>query len=260
MLITLTTDFGLQDSFVGVMKGVIAGINSQAVVVDVTHGIPAQDILAGALTLRHSVEYFPRGTIHVAVVDPGVGSMRRPILIECDGSYFIGPDNGLLSMAIADKEPGAIVDLCNDAYHRRPASATFHGRDIFAPVAAHVSLGVPPAALGRSLESFNRLALPKIARATAEIVGEIIYVDRFGNLFTNIGERDLTGLEREQMELTLGAIRISGLASNYVAANAGDFVAVVNSWGLVEIAVNRGSASRNAGARIGDKVKITIAN
>lgn len=258
MLITLTTDFGLQDCFVGIMKGVIAGINSAAAVVDLTHGIPAQDVMAGALTLRHSIGYFPRGTIHVAVVDPGVGSSRRPVLIECDGSYFIGPDNGLLSLAIADKKPGLIVQLSNPAYHLQPLSTTFHGRDIFAPVAAHLSLGVPATEFGRSWETFYRLALPKISRSAAEIVGEIIYIDRFGNLFTNIQEHDLTGLAREQVEITLGAIRIPGLASNYAAANAGNCVAVINSWGLLEIAVCRGSAQQNTGAKFGDKVHLSI--
>jgi hypothetical protein len=259
MLITLTTDFGLQDSFVGMMKGVIAGINPTAAVVDLTHGIPAQDVIAGALTLRHSIGYFPRGTIHVAVVDPGVGSARQPVLIECDGSYFIGPDNGVLSLAIADKKPELIVHLSNSAYHLQPMSSTFHGRDIFAPVAAHLSLGMPVTAFGRNLETFYRLAFPKAVRSNAEIVGEIVYIDSFGNLFTNIEEHDLTELAREQIEITLGAIRIPGLASNYAAANAGNFVVVVNSWGLLEIAVSRGSARQKTGAKIGDKVKVTIA-
>jgi S-adenosylmethionine hydrolase len=258
MIITLTTDFGLQDSFVGTMKGVIAGISPTATVVDLTHGIPAQDVLAGALTLRHSIAYFPRGTIHVAVVDPGVGSARRPVLIECDGSYFIGPDNGLLSLAIADKKPGLIVHLSNPGYHLQPVSRTFHGRDIFAPVAGHLSLGVPVTAFGRSLETFDRIALPKVVRSAAEIVGQIIYIDSFGNLFTNIGEHDLTGLAREQIQITVGAIRIPGLASNYTAANAGNFVAVVNSWGLLEVAVYQGSARQNTSAKIGDKVKVAI--
>lgn len=255
MLITLTTDFGLQDPFVGIMKGVIFGINPQVKVIDMTHCIPAQDILAGALTLRHSTAYFPRGTIHVAVVDPGVGSGRRPVLVECDGSYFIGPDNGVLSLAIAEKKPSYIAHLSNPAYHLQPTSATFHGRDIFAPVAAHLSLGAPPSALGESLETFFRLAFPKPLRKPNEITGEIVYIDHFGNLFTNIEERDLTGLADTRLEIILGAVRISRPASNYAAASAGDFVAVVNSWGLLEIAVYRGNAQQAAGAKIGDKVK-----
>src|SRR5574341_2016219 len=146
MLITLTTDFGYSDPFVGIMKGVIARINPNAQVIDLSHGIPPQDIMAGALVLRHSVSYFPRGAVHVAIVDPGVGGARRPLLIECDGSYFVGPDNGLLSLALEDKQPARIVELSNPSYHLQSASKTFHGRDIFAPVAAYLSLGIAAAA------------------------------------------------------------------------------------------------------------------
>src|SRR5688572_5231964 len=148
MIITLTTDFGYQDSFVGIMKGVIAGINPQARVIDITHGIPPQGILAGALTLRHSVKYFPSGTIHVAVVDPGVGSSRRPLLIQDQGNYFLGPDNGILSLAVENIESAHIVQLTNPTYHLHPTRTTFHGRDIFAPAAAHLSLGTPLKAFG----------------------------------------------------------------------------------------------------------------
>jgi S-adenosylmethionine hydrolase len=256
MMITLTTDFGLQDSFAGLVKGVIVGINPAVIVVDLTHGIPAQDVVGGALTLRHSIGYFPQGTIHVAVVDPGVGGARRPLLIECDGSYLIGPDNGLLSLAVGDKKPSLVVELSNPAYHLRPTSVTFHGRDVFAPVAAHLSLGVPITAFGPRLDTFHRLALPKVYRTATEKAGEIIYIDGFGNLFTNIEENDLKGLAANQIEITLGAIRIAGLAPNYVATNVGHFVAVVNSWGLLEIAVCQGNAQQKSGAKIGDQVRV----
>ena len=153
MLITLTTDFGYKDAFVGIMKGVIFAINPQGPNNRFKHAIPAQDITAGALTLRYAVSYFPRGTIHVAVVDPGVGTARRPLLIESDGSYFIGPDNGIFSLTLAGKQPIRIVHLSNPNYRLQPTSATFHGRDIFAPAAAHLSLGVDPGDFGTSLES-----------------------------------------------------------------------------------------------------------
>jgi len=256
MLITLTTDFGLQDPYVGIMKGVIAGINPAVEVVDLTHGIPAQDIMACALTLRYSIRYFPHGTIHVAVVDPGVGSPRRPLLIECDGSFFIGPDNGLLSLAVGDETPAQIVQLSNPAYHLRPTSVTFHGRDIFAPASAHLSLGVPLDAFGERVENFIRLAIPEVICQGNEITGEIIYSDNFGNLFTNIEEHDLTGRPGKCFEIVLGKIRIAGVAPNYAAAGAGDLVAVINSWGLLEIAVNRGSAQKRSGAMIGDTVRV----
>jgi S-adenosyl-L-methionine hydrolase (adenosine-forming) len=258
MLITLTTDFGQQDSFVGIMKGVIAGIDPEATVVDLTHGIPAQNILAGALTLRHSIEYFPRGTTHVAVVDPGVGGERRPLLIESDGNYFIGPDNGLLSLAVGTRKPNCVVELSNPAYHLRPTSGSFHGRDIFAPVAAHLSRGVPVAEFGKRLETFHRLILPEVSRTLTELSGEVIYVDGFGNLFTNISRHDLTGFVHQQWAITLGSIRIPGLSPNYAATHPGNFVAIINSWGLVEIGVYQGNAQRRSGAKVGEKVRFTI--
>src|SRR4026207_81655 len=135
MVITLTTDFGYQDPFVGIMKGVIATINPQAQVIDLSHGVPAQNVMVGALILQHSIPYFPAGTIHVVVVDPGVRGARSPILIEHGGSYFVGPDNGVLSLALEGKAPESIVELTNGRFHLQHVSKTFHGRDIFAPVA-----------------------------------------------------------------------------------------------------------------------------
>jgi S-adenosylmethionine hydrolase len=256
MLITLTTDFGYQDAFVGVMKGVISGINPNAQVVDLTHGIPAQDVMAAALTLRHAIGYFPRGTIHVAVVDPGVGSARKPLLIEADCNYFIGPDNGILSLALEGKTPGRMVHLSNPAFHRQPTSRTFHGRDIFAPAAAHLSLGVPPVNFGEPLDSFVHLTLARIVRRERQIGGEIIYIDGYGNLFTNVSEHDLTGLPNSGLAIALGPIRVRGVASSYASVGAGEFVAVINSWGLLEISIHKDSAQRLSGAKIGDKVQV----
>jgi len=258
MVITLTTDFGYQDSFVGIMKGVIAGINPQAQVIDLTHGIPAQDILAGALTLRHSIQYFPRGTIHVAVIDPGVGSSRRPILVESAGNYLIGPDNGVLSLALQGGNGNRITHLSNSAYHLQPTSATFHGRDVFAPVAAHLSLGVPPTAFGETLEEMVRIELPVVIREGQRLHGEIIYIDSFGNLFTNIDRHDLTGIAEDTLEIILGSIRVIGLATKYSAVAEGDFAAVFNSWDLLEIALNRDNAQKKTGAKIADKVEINF--
>jgi len=259
MIITLTTDFGYQDAFVGVMKGVIAGINPQARVIDITHGIPSQDILAGALILRHSVKYFPPGTIHVAVVDPGVGNARRALLIEHAGNYFIGPDNGVLSLAVQNIESARIVQLSNPTYHLQPTSTTFHGRDIFAPAAAHLSLGVIPTAFGRTLDDLVRLAVPEVARHGQGMHGEIVYIDSFGNLFTNIREHDLTGLPVAILDFVVGSVRIRGLSQNYAPAKKGEFVAVLNSWGMLEIAVYKDNAQQRTGAKIGDKVEVVLA-
>jgi S-adenosylmethionine hydrolase len=258
MLITLTTDFGYQDAFVGIMKGVIAGINPQAHVIDITHGIPPQDILAGALTLRHAVRYFPRGSIHVAVIDPGVGSARRPLLLEWDGNYFIGPDNGVLSLAVENIEPTQIVHLSNPAYHLKRTGTTFHGRDIFAPAAAYLSVGVSPMAFGEALENFVKLALPEVVRQGRSIEGEIVYIDSFGNLFTNIREHDLTGLPRNKLDIVVRSVTIRGLSKNYASAGVGEFLAVVNSWDMLEIAVYKDNAQKRIGAKIGDKVEIAL--
>jgi len=258
MLITLTTDFGYRDPFVGIMKGVIAGINPNARVIDLSHDIPPQDIMAGALVLRHSVPYFPAGAIHIAVIDPGVGSARRPLLIECDGNYFVGPDNGVLSLALAGKRPARIIHLSNSTYHLQPVSATFHGRDIFAPVAAYLSLGVAPAAFGESVDGIVSLQIAEVTRAARRISGEIIYIDGFGNLFTNISERDLTGLTADKVVISLRDATIRGVVSSYVAGVEGELVALVNSWGLLEIALYKGSARQRTAAQIGDKVEIML--
>lgn len=257
MIITLTTDFGYTDPFVGVMKGVIAGINPHAQVFDLSHGILAHDIMGGALVLRHSASYFPRGTIHVAVVDPGVGSARHPLLIESDGQYLIGPDNGVLSLALANKSAERIVQLSNTSYHLQPTSTTFHGRDIFAPVAAHLSLGINPGAFGDLVDDYVRLSWPQLMKSDRGIDGEIIYIDRFGNLFTNIKEQDLRALPKDKLCVSLdNNINIDGLAPNYAAGADGGFIALINSWGLLEIALYKDSAQRSCQTRIGDKVHI----
>jgi S-adenosylmethionine hydrolase len=256
MLITLTTDFGYQDSFVGIMKGVIYAINPDAHVIDLTHGVPPQNVMAGALILQHSIRYFPPGTIHVVVVDPGVGSSRRPILIEFDGSYFIGPDNGVLSVAFERKQPSSITLLSNLAFQLNPTSNTFHAREIFAPVAAHLSLGVPPTEFGEKLDTFVELIIPKLVRRDQRIDGEIIYIDNFGNLFVNIRERELAGLAKERLRISLGPVEVGGLSNNYSTVGIGEFACVFNSWGMLEIALNKGSARKRTGAKIGDKVTI----
>jgi S-adenosylmethionine hydrolase len=258
MIITFTTDFGYQDSFVGIMKGVIAGINPQARVIDITHGLSPQDVLAGALTVRHLVKYFPPGTIHVAVVDPGVGSARRPLLIECDGNYFIGPDNGILSLAVENIRSAHIVHLSNPTYHLRPTSMTFHGRDIFAPAAAHLSLGIPASAFGEPWDKIVRVSIPEVVRKERGIEGEIVYIDKFGNLFTNIGEHDLSGQPVETLDIVIGSIWVRGMSQNYARAQEGQFVAVLNSWDLLEIAVYKDNAQKRTGAKIGDKVEIVL--
>jgi hypothetical protein len=258
MLITLTTDFGYDDPYVGIMKGVILGIDPQARIVDLSHGVPAQDIMAAALLLRHSLPYFPRRTIHIAVVDPGVGSARRPLLVEADGHHLLGPDNGVLSLALDQRRPTRIIDLSNPNYYLRPTSATFHGRDIFAPVAAYLSLGIAPEAFGQIIRDWVELPWPAILRTETTIEGEIVYIDGFGNLFTNIRAHDLEELSGRPLSITVRDLSIPGLASNYAAVEPGKYVALINSWGLLEIAIYKESAKRRSGAIVGDKVKVAL--
>jgi len=209
------------------------------------------------LALRHAISYFPDRAIHVVVVDPGVGGGRRPLLIQSESRFLVGPDNGVLSLALGGKEPDCAVCLSNGAYHLKPASATFHGRDVFSPVAAYLSLGLPPRAFGEPVREFVRLPFPAARVSGGDIEGEIVYIDAFGNLFTNIDESDLAGLRRDQLTISLGRLSLSGIAPSYSSVPDGDYVAVINSWGVLEIAVYKGSAQERAEAKIGDKVRVT---
>jgi S-adenosylmethionine hydrolase len=256
-MITLTTDFGYTDPFVGMMKGVILDINPEAQIVDLCHGVAPQDILAGALVLRHSLPYFRRGTIHVVVVDPGVGGARRPILIEADGHYFVGPDNGVFSPVVEGKDPSCMIHLSNSRYHLTPTSTTFHGRDVFAPVAAYLSLGIPPPAFGERITVLQRLRCPGVVKDGERLLGEVIYVDHFGNLFTNITERDLAELSGARPTIRIGRISISGLVQNYASGQEGSPMAIVNSWGMMEIALYKGSAQDRIRAKIGQRIEVT---
>ena len=256
MFITLTTDFGYTDPFVGIMKGVIYRINPQARVVDLSHGIPAQNIMAGALVLRQSARYFPRETIHVVVVDPGVGSTRRALLVEIEENYFIGPDNGVLSLVMEERKPTRIIHLSNPGYQLQPTSATFHGRDIFAPAAAYLSRGIKPETFGEITEDFAKLIWPAILKSGTTMIGEIVYVDGFGNLSTNIGADDLKELSGHRLRITFRDLSILGLAGHYAAVEQNTYVGLINSWGLLEIAIYKGSAQKRSGAVIGDKVQV----
>ena len=255
-IITLTTDFGAADPFVGIMKGVIVGRAPTARVVDLTHGIPPHDVLAGALVLRHSVPYFPRGTIHLAVVDPGVGSERRALCVETPGALLVGPDNGLLSLAAAPGEIRRIVHLNEERFFLSPRSRTFHGRDVFAPVAAALAAGTPVEKLGSEVRDMQRLDLPPVMREAHALRGQVIYVDHFGNLATNVSAADLAGLASPRPKIAIGSLRLHGLASSYAAGAPGEPLAVLNSWGLVEIAVREGSACNRLGAGVGAPVVI----
>jgi len=254
-LITLTTDFGLVDPFVGILKGVIASRAPGVATIDVTHGIPPQDVLAGALVLRHAVPFFPRGTVHLAVVDPGVGSARRPLCVETDTAVLVGPDNGLLSLVAPATAIRRIVELTEERFFLTPRSGTFHGRDVFAPVAAAVATGTNPDDLGPRLSDLQRLTVPEPTRRGSALHGQVIYIDRFGNLVTNLPGRTFPP---GRVSISIGQARIRGVSPSYAAVARDTPVAVVNSWDLLEIAVRDGSARERVGVGVGEPVIVEV--
>ncbi|HEY9762462.1 MAG TPA: SAM-dependent chlorinase/fluorinase [Trichocoleus sp.] len=255
-LITLLTDFGTQDAYVGIMKGVIVRICPDAQIIDLTHEISPQDLLAARFNLLNAYRYFPSGTLHVAVVDPGVGSARRGIAIQTASAFLIGPDNGIFSGVIQRDPPVTAVALTKSAYWRTPSiSTTFHGRDVFAPVAAHLAKGVPIQDLGDAVlpQSLTRLDIPDVIREENRVRGSVQYCDRFGNLITNLAPEDLpSALWQVQIgEYTLPS------AQTYGDVPAGHPLALIGSHGWLEIAVNGGSAQQTLQASVGTDLSVT---
>jgi S-adenosylmethionine hydrolase len=263
MLITLLTDFGMADYFVGAMKGVILSISSKARIVDITHEIPPQDIEAGAFTLLAVYGDFPPQTIHVAVVDPGVGSSRRPVLVAGGDQFFIGPDNGIFGY-IYEREPEArVFHLNRPEFFRSPVSATFHGRDVFAAVAGALSNGTKPDELGQEIKDYVRLQMPAphIDTMDGSLDATIIHIDRFGNCITNLTRELLTEEMIERgAQLHVGANVIKTFRRFYAEeSDAPDEpFAIWGSAGMLEIVALNSSAARKLGARRGDPVRVSI--
>jgi S-adenosylmethionine hydrolase len=255
-IITLTTDFGTEDWFVGAMKGVIASISPKTTVVDISHAIASGDIRAGAFALAASCKYFPKGTVHVAIVDPGVGSKRRAIAVQTERYFFVSPDNGVLSFALRGEKIKAVRSLENETYFLKPVSQTFHGRDVFAPVAAHLAQGVPLAKFGPPVTNFVRLNWPEPKLHSKSIEGEVIYIDKFGNAITNIPAASIASPGHKHFEIFKGRKRLCALATHYQAVPAGRAAAVPGSSGYLEIAVNGGNASAKLNLGAGDPVDL----
>ena len=255
-IITLTTDYGTDDHLVGVLKGVILKINPEVQIVDITHGVTPFDLLDGAMAIASAYAYFPPRTIHVVVVDPGVGTERRPLLVSGQNQYFIAPDNGVLS-AVYEKEQNFVVrHLTAEHYFLQPVSKTFHGRDIFAAVAGWLSKNWQPASMGEEIADFKRFALPRPKEADGLLKGVVLKVDSFGNLMTNLRSEDLPegALEKGEIKLQVGNHAVSKLVQTFANGNAGEAIAYVGSSGLVEIGVNKGSASKTLGIGRGTAV------
>ncbi len=245
-IVTLTTDFGLDDHYVGVMKGVIASIAPQARTVDVTHQVRPYAIEQGAFFLSRSYRWFPPGTVHLAVVDPGVGTSRRALAVFADGHYFVGPDNGLLPAALGDLS--ALVFAIDEArWGLHPLSATFHGRDLFAPAAAWLARGKSLTQMGEPVKDWVRSEPLKGVR--------VVSIDRFGNVVTSLRPEELTA----GTALVCGGVRVSGMARTYQEAPAGAPFLIVGSSELVEISVRRGSAAKRLGLSVGDELSVGAA-
>jgi S-adenosylmethionine hydrolase len=255
-IITLTTDYGTDDHLVGVLKGVILKINPEVQIVDITHGVTPFDLLDGAIAIASAYAYFPPRTIHVVVVDPGVGTERRPLLVSGQNQYFIAPDNGVLS-AVYEKEQNFVVrHLTAEHYFLQPVSKTFHGRDIFAAVAGWLSKNWQPASMGEEITDFKRFALPRPKEADGLLKGVVLKVDSFGNLITNFRSEDLPegALEKGEIKLQVGSHAVSKLVPTFANGNTGEAIAYVGSSGLLEIGVNKGSASKTLGIGRGTPV------
>jgi S-adenosylmethionine hydrolase len=264
-VITLLTDFGLQDEYVGVMKGVILSINPRVNLVDITHNITRHDISQAAVAVNAYFRYFPKGSVHVVVVDPGVGGKRRVLCLQQEGHFFVVPDNGVLTMVIQQAMVEKICAITNHKYFLKPVSNTFHGRDIFAPAAAHLSKGVDMLCLGQEIPSSDITRLdvsPPFVSGTDELVGAVISIDHFGNLVTNINQATferLKGAARsKEVVIRLGKSKIQGVSKSYDSVNIGSPVAIFGSRNLLEISLNQGDARTYFRAKIGQAVRIKL--
>lgn len=258
-IITITTDFGETDPYVASMKGVILSINPDARIVDVTHQIPASSIQEGALIIKEVYPYFPSGTVHLGVIDPGVGSKRRPIAILADNHFFVGPDNGLFWPAIEKRKNLRVVHLINKNYWMNKISSTFHGRDIFAPVSAYLSRGVNLSLLGKKIDDPATLESRLPLKKNGDLVGEVIRVDNFGNLITNITKEQLSPyLSCKGFTIKIGNLILKKISNTYNDVPEGRPLALVGSSDLLEISINMGKAANSLGEKLGIGTKVTI--
>jgi S-adenosylmethionine hydrolase len=259
--ITLTTDFGSSDHYVGAMKGVVYSINPSAVVVDISHAVQSYDLLDGALTIAQAYSYFPAETIHVVVVDPGVGSERRPILVRTEKYFFVAPDNGVLSLVLEREERISVRHASSHHYFLQPVSQTFHGRDIFAAVAGWLSKGVEFSNFGDEISDYARFTMPKPRPIeNGRIQGVVLKVDKFGNVVTNITPQDIPPLFAPQpphFKIVVGKHEVTSIRTAYAEGAPGEVFGILGSMGFLEIATNRGSAARTLEAGKGTEVVVS---
>jgi len=258
-IITLTTDYGTNDHLVGTLKGVILKINPDVTIVDITHEVAPYDVLDGALAIASAYRYFPARTIHVVIVDPGVGTERRPLLVSGETQYFVAPDNGVLSLVYEQETALLVRHATAEHYFLQPVSKTFHGRDIFAPVAGWLSKGWQSASMGEEISDYKRFALPKPKAADGVTQGTVLRMDHFGNLLTNFRPDDMPdgALKSGTLKMQVNGKEVKRLVETFAQGEPGEPVALVGSSGFIEIAVNKGNAARVVGAGRGAAVVVT---
>ena len=257
-IVTLTTDFGSSDHFAGTMKGVILGLNPDISIVDLSHEIRPFEVSEAAFVVAQAYSYFPKKTVHVVVVDPGVGTARRPILVEAAGQYFVGPDNGVLSMVLA-RHPHKVREITAEHYFLKNVSRTFHGRDIFAPCAAHLAGGITPAKFGKLIENALRMNFDKPTRTGKRAwTGSVLKVDRFGNLITNYHIEEFPHLFERPFSMQVGLQPVDKIASNYGEGQPGELFVIQGSSGFFEVSANQASAAKMLGLGAGSPLDLTI--
>jgi S-adenosylmethionine hydrolase len=261
-IITLTTDFGIQDHFIGTIKGVILSTAPEAQVVDLCHAVQAFDVLDGALTIAQSYSYFPARTVHMVIVDPGVGTARRPLVVSTEKYLFVAPDNGVLSLIYDREERLSVRHITAEHYFLQPVSNTFHARDIFSPIAAYLAKGVDPARMGEEVSDFVRFSAPRPKSVDNRTLrGVVLKVDRFGNLITNITPQDAPMVFGEQppaFKIVVGKREITQIRNAYADGAPGEVFGIVGSMGYLEIAANRSAASKLVEGGKGTDVNIVL--
>ncbi|MHA1129259.1 MAG: SAM hydrolase/SAM-dependent halogenase family protein [Candidatus Helarchaeota archaeon] len=261
-IITLLTDFGVRDSYTAAMKGVILSICPFAKIIDLSHEIEPHNVREGAFFLLSSAIYYPKNTIHLVVIDPGVGSERKSIIIKSENHYFVGPDNGVLSLAALKDKIQKVIEIDNHKYYLKPTSTTFHGRDIMAPIAAYLANGVPLDEFGAPLNKWVQFRLPKVTRKEDQFFAEILHIDRFGNIITNITREDFNAIqefEREFIELSFNdhLLKIP-ICTAYKQVEGGEFLAIFGGGNFLEISKNQYSAADTLGLHVNDKIIIKL--
>ena len=258
-IITLLTDFGLKEPYVASMKGVILSINPQCTLVDITHQVSPYDIKEGAFILAQAYSTFPKGTIHLSVVDPGVGSPRKPILFVTKNYFFIGPDNGLFTFALKREKLKKVIALGKMKFFLPEVSPTFHGRDLFAPVAAHLSFGIAPESFGRVIKSWNEISFPEPVLRQEKLIGEVVHIDTFGNLVCNIDYKNLLKFSKSRpFVIKIGKRTIRGLKKGYWEGRKDEPMALIGSGGFLEISIKEGNAQKVLKMKKGDRVQVQI--